>query len=93
MVVLFSLENGLRLHSVQYYETTMITSIENNIKMHFFDYINRFIFLIIKTYTKTSLMVRVKPVKNSGNHYKNWMSLRKTLSKTRCYAIQNTMHG
>jgi hypothetical protein len=29
-----------------YYTTTMITSIENNIKMHFFDYINRFIFLL-----------------------------------------------
>jgi hypothetical protein len=29
----------------------MITSIENNIKMHFFDYINRFIFFrIIRTY-------------------------------------------
>jgi hypothetical protein len=37
----------------------MITS-ENNIKMHFFDYINRFIFRIIRTYTKKNLMVKGK---------------------------------
>jgi hypothetical protein len=34
---------------LKYYATTMITS-ENNIKMHFFDYINRFIFRIIRTH-------------------------------------------
>jgi hypothetical protein len=32
----------------------LITSIENNIKMHF-DYIKSFFFFIIRTYTKTFL--------------------------------------
>jgi hypothetical protein len=40
----FSLEDGSNLSSIlDYYATTMITSIENNIKMRFFDYIKRFI--------------------------------------------------
>lgn len=40
----FSLENGKNLSSIlDYYATTMLTSITNNIKIHFFDYINRFI--------------------------------------------------
>ena len=40
----FSLEDGSNLSSIlNYYATTMITSIENNIKMRFFDYIKRFI--------------------------------------------------
>lgn len=40
----FELEDGSNLSSVlDYYSTTMITSIENNIKLHFFDYIKRFI--------------------------------------------------
>jgi len=40
----FSLEDGSNLSSIlNYYSTTMITSIENNIKMHFFDYIKRFV--------------------------------------------------
>jgi hypothetical protein len=40
----FELEDGINLSSVlDYYTTTMITSIENNIKLHFFDYIKRFI--------------------------------------------------
>jgi hypothetical protein len=40
----FELEDGTNLSSVlDYYTTTMITSIENNIKLHFFDYIKRFI--------------------------------------------------
>jgi hypothetical protein len=37
---------------LKYYATTMITSIENNIKMHFFDYINRFIFSYYKNLHK-----------------------------------------
>jgi hypothetical protein len=69
MVVLFLWKTVCVYSVLQYYETTMITSIENNIKMHFFDYINRFIFSYYKTYTKTSLMVRVKPV-NSGSLYR-----------------------
>jgi N-acetylmuramoyl-L-alanine amidase len=40
----FSLEDGLNLSSIlSYYKTTMMTSIENNIKIRFFDYIKRFI--------------------------------------------------
>ena len=40
-------EDGTNLTAVlDYYATTMITAIENNIKMHFFDYIKRF----VKTY-------------------------------------------
>jgi len=40
----FGLEDGTNLSSIlDYYATTMITSIENNIKMRFFDYIKRFI--------------------------------------------------
>ena len=41
---IFELEDGSNLSSIlDYYATTMITSIENNIKMRFFDYIKRFI--------------------------------------------------
>ena len=40
----FELEDGTNLSSIlDYYATTMITSIENNIKMRFFDYIKRFV--------------------------------------------------
>ena len=40
----FELEDATNLSSVlDYYTTTMITSIENNIKLHFFDYIKRFV--------------------------------------------------
>ena len=40
----FKLEDGCNLSSIlDYYSTTMITAIENNIKMRFFDYIKRFV--------------------------------------------------
>ena len=40
----FNLEDGSNLSSIlDYYVTTMITAIENNIKMRFFDYIKRFV--------------------------------------------------
>jgi uncharacterized ubiquitin-like protein YukD len=40
----FQLEDGSNLSSIlDYYSTTMITAIENNIKMRFFDYIKRFV--------------------------------------------------
>lgn len=40
----FSLENGKKLSGIlEYYYISFLTSIENNIKMHFFDYVNRFI--------------------------------------------------
>ena len=40
----FGLEDGSNLSSIlDYYATTMITAIENNIKLHFFYYIKRFI--------------------------------------------------
>ena len=41
---IFELEDGSNLSSIlDYYATTMITSIENNIKMRFFEYVKRFI--------------------------------------------------
>ena len=40
----FTLEDGNNLSSIlDYYAITILTSIETNIKMHFFDYVNRFI--------------------------------------------------
>ena len=40
----FPLEDGSNLSAIlDYYSTTMITAIENNIKMRFFDYVNRFV--------------------------------------------------
>jgi hypothetical protein len=40
----FGLEDGSNLSAtLDYYVTTMLTSIENNIKMRFFDYIKRFV--------------------------------------------------
>lgn len=40
----FELEDGKHLSAVlAYYETTMLTSITNNIKMNFFSYMNRYI--------------------------------------------------
>jgi len=40
----FELEDGSNLSSIlDYYATTMITAIENNIKMRFFDYVKRFV--------------------------------------------------
>lgn len=40
----FELENGVNLSStLQYYQTTMLTAIENNIKMHFIDRLKRYI--------------------------------------------------
>ena len=40
----FELEDGSNLSAIlDYYKVTMITSIENNIKMRFFDYIKRFV--------------------------------------------------
>ena len=40
----FPLEDGSNLSAIlDYYTTTMITAIENNIKMRFFDYVNRFV--------------------------------------------------
>lgn len=46
---IFSLEDGKNLSAIlDYYSTTMITCIENNIKTHFFDYIHRFVFSYYK---------------------------------------------
>ena len=40
----FTLEDGNNLSAIlDYYAITILTSIETNIKMHFFDYVNRFI--------------------------------------------------
>jgi hypothetical protein len=45
----FPLTSGKNLSSIlDYYSTTMITCIENNIKNHFFDYIHRFVFSYYK---------------------------------------------
>lgn len=52
----FTLEDGVNLSGIlNYYTTTMITAIENNIKMHFMDYINRFINSYFKNLYKEEL--------------------------------------
>ena len=52
----FSLENGKNLSQILgYYATTMLTCIENNIKMHFMDYINRFVDVYFKFEYKNEL--------------------------------------
>ena len=52
----FTLENGNNLSSIlDYYKTTMLTSIENNIKIHFFDYIKRFVNSYFKHFYKEQI--------------------------------------
>jgi len=52
----FELENGKHLSSIlDYYAITILTSIENNIKLHFFDYVNRFINSYFKHINKNNL--------------------------------------
>ena len=52
----FSLEDGTNLSAVlDYYTTTMITAIENNIKMRFFDYVRRFVVSYFKHLYKDQL--------------------------------------
>jgi hypothetical protein len=52
----FELENGKNLSSIlDYYAITILTSIENNIKLHFFDYVNRFINSYFKHINKDNL--------------------------------------
>jgi hypothetical protein len=70
----FELENGNQLSQIlSYYATTMITSIENNIKKHFMDYINRFVNVyfkykyreeIINKEFKKQLMKEINVLKN-----------------------------
>ena len=56
----FLLEDGKYLSAVlDYYATTMITSITNNIKMHFFDYVNRFINSSFKSIYKEEITNKV----------------------------------
>ena len=56
----FSLEDGRHLSAVlDYYATTMITSITNNIKMHFFDYVKRFINSSFKSIYKEEITNKV----------------------------------
>ena len=56
----FSLEDGKNLSAVlDYYATTMITSITNNIKIHFFDYVNRFINSYFKSIYKEEITNKV----------------------------------
>ena len=44
-----NLEDGVNLSSIlDYYATSILTSIENNIKLHFFDYVNRYINSVFK---------------------------------------------
>jgi hypothetical protein len=79
----FSLENGLRLHSVlQYYETTMITSIENNICN--FDYINRFIFSYYKNLHKDVLDGKSKTSKEFRKSLYRELNVKKDI-------IENTL--
>ena len=56
----FSLEDGKNLSAIlDYYATTMLTSITNNIKIHFFDYVNRFINSYFKAIYKQEIMNKV----------------------------------
>lgn len=52
----FTLEDGVNLSSIlDYYAITILTSIETNIKMHFFDYVNRFINSYFKVFYKDEI--------------------------------------
>jgi hypothetical protein len=52
----FTLEDGVNLSAIfNYYAITILTSIETNIKMHFFDYINRFINSYFKVFYKDEI--------------------------------------
>jgi hypothetical protein len=52
----FELEDGKHLSSIlNYCAITILTSIENNIKLHFFDYVNRFINSYFKHINKDNL--------------------------------------
>jgi hypothetical protein len=52
----FSLEDGKNLSAVlDYYTTTMITAIENNIKMNFMDYVKRFVNSYFKSIYKDEI--------------------------------------
>ena len=52
----FSLEDGNNLSAIlDYYAITILTSIETNIKMHFFDYVNRFINSYFKVFYKNEI--------------------------------------
>ena len=52
----FNLEDGNNLSAIlDYYAITILTSIENNIKMHFFDYVNRFINSYFKVFYKDEI--------------------------------------
>lgn len=52
----FTLEDGVNLSSIlNYYAITILTSIETNIKTHFFDYVNRFINSYFKVFYKDEI--------------------------------------
>ncbi len=84
---MFELENGVNLSSIlQYYQTTMLTAIENNIKMHFIDHVKRFIrscFKIetedkdIKKLHRAELVILENDILentlNSDSKYHNWL--------------------
>ncbi len=56
----FQLEDGKNLSAIlDYYATTMLTSITNNIKIHFFDYVNRFINSYFKSIYKEEITNKV----------------------------------
>ena len=56
----FSLEDGKNLSAIlDYYATTMLTSITNNIKIHFFDYVNRFINSYFKAIYKDEITNKI----------------------------------
>jgi len=56
----FPLEDGKNLSAIlDYYATTILTSITNNIKIHFFDYVNRFINSYFKVIYKEEITNKV----------------------------------
>jgi len=61
----FELEDGSNLSAIlNYYATTMLTSIENNIKMRFFDYIKRFVNSYFKHLYQEQIAKPGEPVAN-----------------------------
>jgi hypothetical protein len=83
----FELDNGVNLSSIlQYYQTTMLTAIENNIKMHFTDNVKRFIASCFKIETDDKVVKKKHRVDlsvlkndilentlNSDSKYHTWL--------------------
>jgi hypothetical protein len=79
----FDLEDGTNICKIlQYNATTILTSIENNIKLHFFEYINRF----INSYFKVKYSEEIK-----NSDFKKLLF--KELKKVKDDIINNTLNS